>query len=129
MRVIRGLRTVNNGEIVQFNRKDLFNNSWIFSNNSEYKISLEVLRPEKHNPDYQIICYYFWDIKLNAKIEVTLYRNIKTNIWGSEVYYFKNREALQHYKSRNYVNFVELPGKYYTIIKWIHPCFIEIFGN
>ena len=129
MGVIRGLRTVNNGEIIQFNKKDLFDSNWVFDGKSNNKIALEVLRPEKHNPDYQIICYYFWDIKIQAKVEVTLYRNIRTNTYGSEVYYFKDKDSLQHYRSRNYPNFVELPGKYYTIIKWIHPCFMEIFNK
>lgn len=126
--VIHGLSTVNCGEIRQFNKKDIFDSNWRITNNSDWHVTLEILRPEKHNPDCEIVCYYFWDKKQNIKVEVTLCRNIKTRKWSSEVYYFKTKQDIQHYRSRVFPGFVDMPSKYYDIIKWIHPCFLEVFG-
>lgn len=127
--IIHGLNTANNGEIIQFNKKDMFDSNWNITNNSDWHVTLEILRPERHNPECQIVCYYFWDKRQQIKIEVTLYKNIKTGKYGSEIYYFKNKYDTQHHKSRNFPNFAGMPKKYYDIIKWIHPCFIEVFGN
>lgn len=123
MSVIGSLKTVNCGEIVTIPDKDPFTHGPLY---------LEILRPEKHNPNCQIICYYFWKntCKKSApkKVEVTLYKR-KDGTWGSEVYYFRTKESLQHYWSRNYENFIGMPKEYYDIVKWIHPYFIKAFGN
>ena len=127
--VIHGLTTVNGGEIKQFNKPDIFESDWSLSDKSSRHLVLEILRPEKHNPYCQIVCYYFWDRKESRKVMVTLHRDIRNNTWGSTVYYFKDAKSLQHYHSRNYNNFVGMPQKYYDIVHYIHPNFIEIFGN
>ena len=127
--VIHGLNTANCGEVIQFKKKDMFDSNWNITNNSDMHVVLEVLRPEKHNLECQIVCYYFWDKKQNIKVEVTIYKNIKTGRYGSEVYYFKDKKETQHHRSRNFPNFVKMPAKYYDIVKWIHPCFLEVFGN
>lgn len=122
MMIIHGMSTVNCGEIKQFNGVA----------DPIYKgrqLVLEILEPKNHNPNTQIVCYYYWDTKLDAKVEVTLYRHIKDKTWGSEIYYFKGAKESQHYYSRNYPNFIKMPKKYYDIIKYIHPYFIQIFGN
>lgn len=113
------LKPVNCGEILETNLKDPIN--------PKNKMWVEVLRPEKHNKDYQIICYYM--MNNSRKIEITLYKNILNNTWGSEIYYFDNKDSLQHYYSKSYKGFVKMPSKYYTIIKYIHPVFIKIFGK
>ena len=123
MSMIRDLKTVNCGEIISIPHKDPLTSETLY---------LEVLRPEKHNPDCQILCYYFWQHdsfrRAPRKTEVTLYRR-KDGTWGSEVYYFRTKESLQHYWSRNYENFVGMPKEYYDIVKWIHPYFVRVFGN
>jgi len=125
--VIHGLTTVNGGDIKQFNKRDIFDYNWNLTDKSDNHVVLEILYPKKHNPNAQIVCYYFWDKKASRKIEVTIYRVITTGEWGSEIYYFKNKESLQHYQVRHYRNFANMPEKYYNIVKWIHPCFLEIF--
>lgn len=118
---INELSTVNSGEIVKFNVQD------IFIKNKQ--LELEILRPEKHNKNMEITCYYFWDNKQKIKVEVTLYRSKDKKQYGSEVYYFKSKNSIQHYRSRHYINFVGMPKKYYDIIKYIHPYFLSIYGN
>lgn len=108
-REIRGLRTVNCGEV-----KTLKNiEDPIFKGKD---ITVEILRPNKHNPEYQIICYYYYDDKIGAKVEVTLYRCISRIDFGSEVYFFKNKDSLQHYRSMNYNASHKLPKKYRDIV-------------
>lgn len=123
MSIINDLKAVNCGEILSFAHKDPLNSQTLY---------LEVLRPEKHNPNCQIVCYYFWQkahgSKSPRKVMLTLYRT-KDGIWGSEVYYFRTKLCLHHYYSKNYEKFVGMPKDYYDIIKWIHPIFIEIFGK
>lgn len=128
MMVIHGLGTVNCGEVKEFKGKDLFDRNWKLSNNSDLHVVLEILRPEKHNPGFEIVCYYYWDKEIEAKVEVTIYRDIKTRKMGSEVYYFKGAKESQHYRSRNYPNFIGMPKKHYDIVKWIYPYFLETFG-
>lgn len=117
---IYGLRTVNCGEICEFDACDPIN--------PMRSLILEVLRPEKHNPHAQIICYYLWDTDKCTKIELTIYRRDDGTI-GSEIYHFKNRNELQHHKSSNYENFIKLPKKYVKIIEYLKPYFIEVFGE
>lgn len=119
---IRGLRTANCGEIVTIkNIEDpLFKGQ---------PIIIEVLRPEKHNPTHQIICYYLFDKKLGSKVEVTLYRDITNGAIGSEIYYFHNKEDTQHYRSMNYVGLNNIPDKYLLIISQLSKAMYEIFGN
>ena len=123
MSMIRDLKAVNCGEIISIPHKDPLTSETLY---------LEVLRPEKHNPNCQIICYYLWKngYKKSSpkKVEITLYRT-KDGIWGSEVYYFKTKMDTHHYYSRDYENFIGMPKDYYDIIKWIHPFFLKIFGN
>lgn len=121
MATIKGLTTVNGGEIFNCNGfPDPF-----YSN---HNLQVEILRPENHNPNTQIICYYYWDTEKAQKVEVTLYRDIHTGSMGSEVYRFRSMDSLQHYYSRNYKNFIGMPRKYYDIVQYIHPIFIKIFG-
>jgi hypothetical protein len=116
---IYGLKAVNDGEIWLFeNIKDPFNEN--------KQLILEVLRPDFYHKDSYIVSYYYYDKKLSAKMEVTLYRD--KGIWGSEVYYFKKPDSLHHYTSRNYDNFIGIPKKYMDIVKYIHPAFTELFG-
>lgn len=123
MSMIRDLKTVNCGEIISIPHKDPLTNETLY---------LEVLRPEKHNPNCQIVCYYLWKNSykksLPKKVEITLYRR-KDGTWGSEVYYFRTKMDIHHYYSRNYENFIGMPKDYYDIVKWIHPFFLQIFGN
>ena len=119
MIMVHGVGTVNSGIMKEFDVEDP-----IYKGR---KLVLEVLKPEKHNPYAEIICYYYWDTKLKSKVEVTLYRNLKTKTMGSEVYYFRDKKDTQHYYSRNYENFIKMPEKYYRIAQYIEPYFRQIF--
>lgn len=127
--VIHNLTTVNGGEIIQFKKKDMFNQNWNKTNKSDWHVTLEILRPENHNPHAEIVNYYYWDKQLGAKIEISLYRYKESGKMGADVYYFKKADSPQHYTSRHYEGFANMPEKYYEIIKWIYPCFIEVFGK
>ena len=116
---IYGLRTVNCGEIYEFDICDPIN--------PMRNMMLEILRPEKHNPYAQIVCYYLWDTTKCAKIEITVYK-LDDGTVGSEIYYFKNQSATQHYRSSNHPNFVKLPKKYQSLIKYIQQGFNEIYN-
>lgn len=119
-----GLRPVNCGDIVQANMVDIYYNN--------KNIQVEVLEHTKHNPECDIICYYFSEAIPNSnrtkKVEVTIGRNIKTQKYFSEVYFFKDKDSLQHYYSRRYDNFVGLKKEYYTIVTYIHTIFLKLFG-
>ena len=117
---IRGIRTVNCGEVVTIRTIEdpLFKGQ---------PIILEVLRPEKHNPTHQIICYYLFDKKLGSKVEVTLYRDITNGTKGSEIYYFHSKEDIQHYRSMNYTNLKNVPNKYLSIISQLNKAMHEVF--
>ena len=119
---IRGLRTANCGEIVEVKTVE---DPLI----KGVPIIVEVLRPEKHNPTHQIICYYLFDKKLGSKVEITLYRDITDGTIGSEIYYFHGREDTQHYRSMNYTNLNKIPNKYIAIIKQLNVSMHEIFGS
>lgn len=123
--LLNGLTTQNSGRIIEVNMADPFVKG--------QNMRLEVLEHKRHNPDYDILAYYFFDKNLNnghgAKVEVTIYRNIHNGTYGSEVYYFKDSRVSQHYFSRNYLNFVKMPKKYYDIVKYIHPVFLFCFGK
>lgn len=121
MIMIHGVGATNNGEYKEFNTEDP-----IYKGR---KLVLEILRPEKHNPNTEMVCYYFWDNKIKAKIKLTLYRHLNNKTMGSEVYYYKDRQDIKHYYSRNYINFVKIPEKYYDIIKYIEPYFREIYKD
>lgn len=119
---IRGLRTANCGEIVEVKTvKDPLIKG--------VPIIVEVLRPEKHNPTHQILCYYLFDKKLGSKVEITLYRDITDGTIGSEIYYFHAKEDIQHYRSMNYTNLNKIPNKYIAIIKQLNVSMHEIFGS
>lgn len=120
MSMIRDLKTVNCGEIISIPHKDPLTNETLY---------LEVLRPEKHNPTHQIICYYLFDKKLGSKVEITLYRDITDGTIGSEIYYFHSKEDTQHYRSMNYTNLNKIPNKYILIISQLNKAMHEIFGN
>lgn len=113
------LKPVNRGAIKTYNMPDPIYRS--------EQLSLEVLYPANHNPSYEIICYYFKDSD-GRKIEVTIARNIATRQYSSEVYYFRTASDSQHYTSRHYPNFVNMPKRYYDIVKYIHAAFIQEFG-
>ena len=83
---IYGLHTVNCGEIIKLDTCDLVN--------PMRELILEVLRPEKHNPNAQIICYYLWDVEKMNKIELTVYR-LSDGTMGSEIYHFKNKKPIE----------------------------------
>ena len=117
---IYGLRTVNCGELYEFNVCDPVN--------PMRNLILEILKPEKHNPHAQIACYYLWDTDKCNKIELTIYR-LDDGTIGSEIYYFKSRTELQHHRSYNYPNFNKLPKKYSRIISYLRHYFIEFFGE
>lgn len=119
---IRGLRTVNCGEIVEVKTVE---DPLI----KGVPIIVEVLRPEKHNPTHQILCYYLFDKKLGSKVEITLYRDITDGTIGSEIYYFHAKEDIQHYRSMNYTNLNKIPNKYIAIIKQLNVSMHEIFGS
>ena len=122
MSYIRDLRTVNCGEIMELKTIEdpLVKGA---------SILVEVLRPEKHNRDYQIVCYYYFDKKLCSKVEVTLYRNIINGKIGSEVYFFHSKDETHHYRSMNYTNLNKIPNKYIAIIKQLNVSMHEIFGS
>lgn len=119
MASIRGLATANCGEIVTINNVE----DPIVTGEP---IIVEVLRPEKHNPTHQIVCYYYFDKKLNSKVEVTLYRDITNGNIGSEVYFFKGNN-IQHYKSANYVKLNYMPMKYANIITQLNKALNSVF--
>ena len=119
MAIINGLRTANCGEIQELNLVDPIRKT--------RNIKVEVLRPEKHNPYCQIICYYFLNEK-GSKVEITLYKNLKDGIYGSEVYFFKNADETQHYRSMNYVGLRNLPIKYEPIVCTLVTAHKMIFG-
>lgn len=114
------IKPVNCGIIKAYNMVDP-----IYKNTN---LKLEVLYPQNHIKNYEIVCYYFID-EQGRKIEITISRNIKTRKYSSEVYYFKGPQDLQHYTSRCYPNFVGMPKKYYDIVKYIHVAFVMEFGN
>jgi len=118
--VIYGLRTVNCGEIYEFDACDPVN--------PMRNLIIEVLRPEKHNPKAQIICYYLWDVDKCTKIELTIYRNLEQGRLGSELYYFKGRNDIQHYRSSNHPDFTKLPNKYKKYVNYLMTYFNQIFS-
>lgn len=120
MSFINSILTVNGGVIKEYKIPDPLNQS--------IALKLEILYPKFHNPHYEIICYYYRD-KEGRKIELTISRNIKTRAYSSEVYYFKHVNDLHHYRSRQYPNFINMPSKYYDIVKYLHAAFIQEFGN
>lgn len=123
MGVINGLNTVNCGEIIWLDAQDPVN--------KKLRLGVEVLRPEKHNPNAEIMCYYFWDSALNkgvgAKIELSIYRVLDKNKWGAEVRYFTNAKDLHPYRSVVYSEFIRMPGKYYELVKYLHKYFRMIY--
>ncbi len=122
MSYIRGLRTVNCGEITEVKTVE----------DPIYKgqpIIVEVLRPEKHNPTHQIVCYYCIDSKTGNKVEITLYRSLENGNIGSETYFFDSKDSIQHYTSRNYDNMHKLPTKYIKIVAQLNKAMYEIFGS
>lgn len=122
MSYIRDLKTVNCGEIVEVKTVEdpLLRGETII---------VEVLRPEKHNPTHQILCYYYFDNKLSSKVEVTLYRDITNGAIGSEVYFFHSKEDIQHYRSAHYTNFCKVPSKYIKIIGQLNKAMSVLFGS
>ena len=119
-REIRGLRTVNCGEILEVTVEDpLYEGQ---------PIIVEVLRPEKHNPTHQIVCYYYIDNKTGHKVEVTIHRNLETGNIGSEVYFFDSKESIQYYTSRNYDDISKLPKKYLKIAVQLNKALYKVFG-
>lgn len=120
MGYINYMRTVNCGDIMTFNIKDP-----ILNKNT---ITVEVLYPEKHNPTHQIVCYYFLNENRN-KVEITIHRDIRSNTYGSEVYFFKNKEDTQHYRSMNYSDINKTPIKYREILKSLYIVHKELFGG
>lgn len=117
---IYGLRTVNCGEVIEFDTCDPVN--------PMRNLIVEVLRPEKHNPNAQIMCYYTWDTDKCIKVEITIYRDLKTGMLGSEIYYFHGKHDLQHYRSSNHFMFKKLPKKYVMLVKHLQQAFTEIYG-
>jgi hypothetical protein len=108
MSEIRGLRTVNCGEIVTLNNvEDPLRNG--------EPLIVEVLRPENHNPTHQIVCYYYINKEIGSKVEVTLAKNITNNTLSSEVYFFKGND-IQHYRSKYYADIKNVPLKYFKIL-------------
>lgn len=126
---IRGLDTVNCGNIVTFSKNDCFDSNWKLNSENKIPLQLEILNPANHNTNCQIVCYYYWDVKSLRKVEITLCRDIRTKQWCADVFYFRTRNDTHHYTSRHYDSFVNMPKLQYEIIKWIHPCFIEVFGK
>lgn len=118
MPIINGLQTANCGEI-----KELLLYDPIRKTN---KLVVEVLRPERHNPYCEIICYYFLNENRN-KVEITLYKNLKDGTYGSEIYFFKTASDTQHYRSMNYINLVGLPKKYEPIVNELFAAHKQIF--
>ncbi len=102
MGYINKCRTVNGGVIVPIQ------NSFINA--------VEVLSHKFHNPSCDIICFYYYDKELGAKVEVTLCKNIKTGRLSNEIYFFRTNEDLQHYYSRNYNEYSLIPKKYLKVI-------------
>ena len=121
MEYINGLSTVNCGIIKQFKVYDPIR--------KEDTITVELLYPEKHNPRAQIVCYYFMDKDTNSKIEITVYKMLDTKIYGSEVYFFKNRSETQHYRSRNYISFAGIPNKYKGIVNSLLKVHKVVYGD
>ena len=116
---IYGLKTVNRGEIIEFDSADPVN--------PMRNLIVERLNPEKHNPNYQILCYYIWDTNNCTKIELTIYRDLECGRLGSEIYYFKTKNDLQHYRSSNHPDFRKLPQKYKQYVNYLMPYFNQIF--
>ena len=121
-REIRGLRTANCGEITEVAGVEdpLYEGQ---------PIIVEVLRPEKHNPTHQIVCYYYIDNKTGNKVEVTIHRSLETGNIGSEVYFFDSKESIQHYTSRNYDDIRKLPKKYLKIAVQLNKALCKVFGS
>ena len=115
---IYGLRTVNCGEILEFDDPDLVN--------PMRNLMIEVLRPERHNPNAQIICYYLWDTHTCTKVEITVYK-LSNGTMGSEIYYFRSKGALQHHKSYNFPNFFNVPKKFQYIVRYLTQIFNEVY--
>jgi hypothetical protein len=92
-------------------------------------LEIEILSHNFHNPYCDIVCTYFTNENGN-KVELTYYKYIDkynnadgTIRSGNEVYMFKNADELQHYKSYNYRNGMNLPSKYIdlaNLLKNIH---------
>lgn len=86
-------------------------------------LTIEILSHNFHNPYCNIICTYF--MENDKKIELTYYKNIKTNEEGHEIYKFKNTQSIQHYWSRCY-NKNNLPKKYEQIANQLKEIFSKI---
>ena len=101
MGYINKCRTVNGGVIIGVPSK-LVN-------------SVEVLSHHSHNPHCDIVCYYYYDNDLCAKVEVTACKDLHSGIFTHEVYFFHGREELKHYTSRIYPHRMKMPKKYLEI--------------
>lgn len=101
--LINGCRTVNGGIVVT-------------SNNDKIP-SIEILSHNFHNPKCDILCTYYYDSDVGAKVEITLCRNLENGSWTTEVYFFHTREELQHYRSYSYsLREDTMPSKYKPIV-------------
>ena len=102
-RTINGCVAVNDGIVV------LSNDKWI--------PSVEILSHTFHNPGYNILCTYYYDRDIGAKVEVALCKNIESGRWSVEVCFFHTRRDLQHYRSYWYdLSDNNMPIKYKATI-------------
>lgn len=120
--MIYDMHTVNTGHILSTDYSDpLFTNR---------QLVVEAMHHTEHNPNFDILAYYYWDEKEHRKIEVTLYKDINnSNNIGSGVYFFKGKSELHHCHSKNYVGLIRQPEKYNDIVKWLDPLFTEVFNR
>jgi hypothetical protein len=130
-RDIHGLKVVNKGTIITFNNmQDPYY--------KDEKLQLEKFENNLKKSHCQFLAYYYYDNKIHAKVSVILYREQVVmnydgskvhNRYGASVYYYHTKEDKVHYRMRAYPLFINLPDKYYDIIKYIHPCFKETFNQ
>ena len=99
----------------------------IYAKNAKY-VKIEKKNLKKIYATYQIVCYYFLNENRN-KVEITIHRNIRNNAYGSEIYFFKNKEDTQHYRSMNYSDISKTPIKYREILKSLYLVHKELFGG
>lgn len=103
MRYINGCRVVHGGIIIDTGVPEM--------------PRVEINSHTFHNPNYDIVNYYYYDNELDAKICLTLCRNIHTGGYVSEVYFFKSREELHFYRSKVYkVGYDKIPKKYIPLL-------------
>ena len=105
------------GNIIMADGCTAVNGGVLIQTNERYIPVIEVLSHHFHNPNYDIICTYYYDKAIAAKVEVTLARSLKTGEWTTEIYFFANREESQHYRSYLYrLKEDKIPSKYKPII-------------